>query len=408
MVYASPFLFFLAVNDSIYLSLSSIIIVPLYKLARNSSVASLSWVPDSQKLAIGNNQSQQGKNLHIHDLGMSGLPVISTFAHDNAVNGIEFDPHKSYALATFSRGLAEPVKLWDVRKMDSCVSEIKTHATQSKSSSTSGRELPSFVSGIAWDPCCEGMLTIATGNDLKFYNTRINLSRPILSRLLHMDEPAQCIAYPSKRGDHSLENEPISCTPQRMIAVYNDGKVTDLPTQQVSPLALSCRDGRVANALGSYLCLGSTSDGPSAMEKVTFDPSEDISTTMMRRARCLHVNRYSTDAKVNLQMLDSEQEAFLKANDTGIQLNSQETHLASFEHLHLLWSWIKRVETLCFRNNMENLIDEGFWPAKTLLDSGVLGILRLDVHDIDRVTTFETSLKSEVFNRNIFDSPLRQ
>ena len=378
--------------------------VPLHKLAHNSSVSSLSWIPDSQLLALGCNQSQQGRNLHIHDLGMSGAPVLSTFAHDNAVHGIEFDPHKSHVFATFSRGLAEPVKLWDVRKMDSFVAEIKTDSTQSKLSSFSGRELPTFVSGIAWDPCAEGMLTIVTGEDLKFYNT--NLSRPLLTRISHTDGPVQCITYPLKFNFTSLENQTADYQPQRMIAVYNDGKVTDLPTQQIAPVAFSCRDGRVASAMGPNLCIGSTTDGPSAMEKMTYDSSEDISSTMMRRARCLHIKRYSTDAKSNLQMFKLENDTFHDSNHRGGRNGIEGTYLSSFNHLHLLWSWIQRVEKLCFQSN--NLIDEGFWPAKTLLDSGVWKLLRLDSQDLNEITTFDSASQSKVFNREVYYSPFRR
>ena len=365
--------------------------VPLHKLAHNSSVASLAWIPDGQTLVIG----CQHKNLQVHDLGMSGIPPISVYAHDNSVNGIEVDPNRSELFATFSRGLAEPVKLWDVRKMDSCIAEIKTHAIQSSSSGMG--KVPSFVSAIAWDTSSEGILSIATGGDLKFYNTRINSSRPVLSHISNSDGPVQCIKFAPK-DSIGMKSKNNALIPQRMLAVNSDGEVADLPTQQVAPVALSNRDGRVVSALGTNLCFGSTAEGAAAMEKLSYNPSEDISATMMRRARCLHLKRYSTDAASNLQMLSLEQE----------QSNEQYMHLPSLENLHLVWSWIERVEQICFRNEMDSSIDERFWPAKSLCDAGVLHLLRLDVADIDEVTTFDSFSKSEVFNRNVYDSPLRR
>jgi hypothetical protein len=374
---------------------------PLHKLAHNSSVSSLSWIPDGQTLAIG----CQHRNLQIHDLGISGTSVISVYAHDNSVNGIEVDPHKTNVFATFSRGLAEPVKLWDVRKMDSCLAEIKTHASNTSSSGRIGKELPSFVSAIAWDTSTEGILSIATGGDLKFYNTRLNLSRPVLSHVSHSDGPLQCMKFlPSVTK--SNKTQPL--IPQRVLAVYTDGVVTDLPTQQIAPVALSNRDGRVVSALGSNLCCGSTIEGPSAMEKLAYDPSEDISATMMRRARCLHMKRYSTDAASNLEMLSLEQDAFLRAQEGNAESKVTGTHLTSLEHLHLVWSWIERVENICFRSSIVSTIDERFWPVKNLCDAGVLHLLRLDVANIDEVTTFDSFSKSEVFNRNVYDSPLRR
>lgn len=373
---------------------------PLHKLAHNSSVSSLSWIPDGQTLAIG----CQHRNLQIHDLGISGTSVISVYAHDNSVNGIEVDPYKSTVFATFSRGLAEPVKLWDVRKMDSCLAEIKTHASNTSSSGRIGKELPSFVSVIAWDTSTEGILSIATGGDLKFYNTRLNLSRPVLSHLSHSDGPLQCMKFPPI----VTKSKTPPLIPQRVLAVYTDGVVTDLPTQQIAPVALSNRDGRVVSALGSNLCCGSTIEGPSAMEKLSYDPSEDISATMMRRARCLHMKRYSTDAASNLEMLSLEQDAFLRAQEGNAESKATGTHLTSLEHLHLVWSWIERVENICFRSSIAATIDERFWPVKNLCDAGVLHLLRLDVANIDEVTTFDSFSKSEVFNRNVYDSPLRR
>ena len=311
------------------------------------------------------------------------------------------------SVATFSRGLAEPVKIWDIRKFETCVGEIKPFTSRS-SSTDNGKELPTFVSAIAWDASSEGVLCISTGDDLRFYNTRdntrdnarINLTRPVLSTVTHSDGPLQCISFQPKDKDD------VSFKPQRLLAVYNDGTVTDLPTKQVAPVAFSSRDGRNVSAFGANLFVGSTSESPAAMEKPSFHPSEDISARMMRRARCLHMKRYSTDATSNLEMLSLEQKVFLGTQEEQDQSRNELN--SSLEHLHLLWSWIERVENLCFRNSFNSPIDAPEWTAKTLCDAGVLHILKLDVPDINEITTFDSFSKSDVFNRNVYDSPSRR
>jgi len=384
--------------------------LPLHKLAHNSSVASLSWISaDGELLAVG----CQSKNLQIYDLRISGTSAqpLSTSAHESSVNGIEVDPNRPNVFATFSRALAEPVKLWDIRKMNSCVSEIKTGAI---TASHNVGDLPTFVSAIGWEQSSPGILSIVTGDDLRFYNTRINISRPVLTRMTHSRGDLQCISFPSKHvttesNAHSdLGKASHATVPERMLAVYTDGSVRDLPLQQVSPVALSSRDGRVANAFGSILCFGSTIEGPTAMENVKINSMEDISATMLRRARCLHMTRYSTDASSNLQMLSTERDTYImtrnKTNNSGIDLDCfEDMQLQSLEHLWNLWSWIERVEKLCFRS--DSAMDESFWPGKTLCDSGVIKLLRLDVSDVD---DFETSSKSAIFNHNVYDSPLRR
>merc|ERR1712003_399319 len=91
-----------------------------------------------------------------------------------------------------------------------------------------------------------------------------------------------------------------------MLVVGFNGKIYDLPKFQIALICVSNRDGRVVHSLGKTVLMGSTMLGASAMENKIRDPNEDISSTMMRRARCLHATRYSVDAATNLQMFFDE------------------------------------------------------------------------------------------------------
>lgn len=145
------------------------------------------------------------------------------------------------------------------------------------------------------------------------------------------------------------------------------------------------------------------------MEKNTFDITEDISATMMRRARCLHVARYSTDASSNLEMISREIHTI--RTERNLNGNLEYTSLiSSCEQLWRLWSWIDRVEQLCARKEKDiNIaIDERRLPAKGLHDAGLLSLLRMNKKDAEDVSTFDKSTLSPLFNRKIFDSPMRR
>jgi hypothetical protein len=143
------------------------------------------------------------------------------------------------------------------------------------------------------------------------------------------------------------------------------------------------------------------------MERLSHDLFEDISATMMRRARCLHFARYSTDATSNLKMIHSELESIHKQVNTSEYLNLEPV-ISSREQLWRLWSWIERVEQLCARMESDAVIDERRLPARGLHDAGILKLLKLDVPGSDEISTFETTISSSVFNRDIFDSPMRR
>lgn len=198
-------------------------------------------------LAVGCTQ----RNIQIYDLRIQGTsaPPISTNAHDNAVHGIKVDP-TSDLFATFSRGsVGEPVKLWDMRRMDSCVSEIKLDSKRYSGADLASSDLPS-VADIGWDTSASGVLSIATNESLKFYDTRINPSRPALIRMTNSRSCIQSLAF-----------HPQPLRVQRMLAVNVDGYVSDLPLHEAAPVSISSRDGRISSSAGGVVWAGSPVEG---------------------------------------------------------------------------------------------------------------------------------------------------
>jgi WD40 repeat protein len=368
---------------------------PMTKLSHNAAVASLAWLLDGQTLVVGG----QSRNIQLYDMRVSGsnAPPISAHAHSMGVHGIQVDPHRPHILATFSRTEGEPVKLWDVRRMDSVVSEIKV-ALPTNSKAYPETSQPPVVSSIKWSTLESGTLSVAIGDSVQDYDTSSG-SRPVLVHVNYAKEGQSIVDLALYEGQKQHRESVQSRSsrlievlyPRRMLAVLGDRTVCDMAKHTNSPVAISRRDGRLVHALGRTLWVGSTNEGPCAMESLQMCAGEDISATMMRRARCLYVARYSMNTASNIKMLSEEQPI------------GESPSLRYKYTLLRLWSWIDRVEALS--NDSENLDDmDAIWPAnKSLVDAGIWRLLRMDEGDsIDEMKV------SEALSCNTYDSQARR
>ena len=182
---------------------------------------------------------------------VKGTQPASIYAHSDAVAGIEADPFRSNVFATFGRGMKEPVKLWDARRMDACLGEIKMGDEET-------------VSAAVWasQPNRSGMLTLAVGDVLKTYDASASGSRPALVGFRHSPSDIQSMAFVpamSRRGEsHGSDSD---FYPHRMLAVSGDSVVQDIATFQAAPLGISKRDGKLGFCLGQNTWIGAKGDG---------------------------------------------------------------------------------------------------------------------------------------------------
>ena len=363
---------------------------PMSKLSHNAAVASLAWLLDGQTLAVGS----QSKNIQLYDMRVSGtnVPPISANAHYFGVHGIQVHPFKPEILATFSRAIGEPVKLWDVRRMDKVVSEIKLAPTKAMDSPLK-QNSSSMVSCIRWSTLEPGLLSVAIGDSVHDYDTSLG-SRPALIRVNHTKQAQPIVAmalYEGQRHRKNDETTPVSrivetLYPHRMLAVLGDRKIHDMPKHTNAPIAISRRDGRLVHALGRTLWIGPTNNGPTAMESLQIQNGEDISATMMRRARCLHLARYSMDTASNIKMLSEEKFVLDPATYAS----------ATRYSLLRLWSWIERVEALSA--DAEETEEYTLWPARGLVDAGIWRLLRMDEGEWNDELGFSESLSCTTYD----------
>jgi len=437
--------------------------MPLSKFSYNSPVASLAWMMDGQTLAVGGQQ----RTIQLYDLRMSTydsrkLAPLSAFAHESGVHGIELHPHRPNLMATFCRTVGEPVKLFDIRRMDSVVSEIRltsndistsgvgSTSTTSMGTTSMQRNQHVKAEAIQWSILESGMLSVATGESVQEYDTNSG-SRPSLVRVSRVSKAGKTIKaiafYRGKeritqQNDDSvvsidvdgksntmmlqerkeskgniLDNQKYRSNkllpllyPQRMLAVLEDQTIVDMAKDTNAPLAISRRDGRIVHALGPHLFMGRSNEGPSAMEKnmkkkgnEMQQDDEDISATMVRRARCLQTNQYSMNPELNIKLLSRE----IEGEEDIDRYRSSLLPKYSNRALLRLWGWIERVESLSYQEVDDT--DEDLRTAKPLLNAGVIQILGMNTQNydgndmVDEQTNF-----SETFACNIYDSPSRR
>ena len=139
--------------------------------------------------------------------------------------------------------------------MESCVAEIKIFSSKY----LGAREVAPRVSSVAWDPRENGMLGIATGDTMRYYDTRTNQSRPTLNRMTNSQNAIQSIAFqPPSAKDPS---QVASSLTKRMVVAEVDGSIRDLALRQDSAVAISSRDGRITTSLGCVVWVGDTTVG---------------------------------------------------------------------------------------------------------------------------------------------------
>ena len=192
----------------------------------------------------------QMRNFQVFDV-RSDQPAsnpVTVYAHPSSVY-VRPDPFKPNQFATFSRGAAEPVKLWDARRIDSSVGEIKWSTTFHTHDS---------VSEVRWSLLNEGQLTVAVNDTMYDYDT--SSSRPLQIGMVSTARAVKSFClYPYGRPGESLDGDADISTPpttatftptvprteemfhNRTIVCYVDRTVHDVAKHRIAPVGISKR-----------------------------------------------------------------------------------------------------------------------------------------------------------------------
>ena len=424
----------------------------------------MAWLNDGQILAVG----CQRRAVQLYDLRVSGganSPPLSMNAHSEMVSGIVPDCNAAMIFATFGRNAGEPVRVWDARMNQSPVCEIPLPRSIRRGGGGGGG-----VGAVAWSISRPGVLSVGFEDSIRNYDTRSPGSRALPVGVSYLfcggggaanDEDdvvdefpsVQCLAYqPQLFRDSSpgraaadgsapatvaASMNPFEFYPHRALAVTSRGRIQVVPESQIAPLSISSRDGRIASGLGSTVWIGPTTRGPSSMEGVDRIRSEDISSIMMRRARCFHAAKISTDALDNVRILEEERDRIFaeehsqlivsgreRGGETSLSPSSSSSKkfvksISNIDQLLHCWRWIALVENHSIEQRGHNELNEvvlppddslNSWLAKGLVDAGVTKLLRMSnrgVHD-EGSSNWDTKTTSDTLFCDVFNSPLRR
>jgi len=108
----------------------------------------------------------------------------------------------------------------------------------------------------------------------------------------------------------------------------------------------------------------------------------------------------------------SEEHACLSSQQRTESLQSSSSNIEQLLHC---WRWIAFVELLSFdqrssENNETVQPDNTVWPANSLIDAGIMKLMRMTSRDVQDESSdwIDTKTTSETLFCDVFDSPLRR
>ncbi|KAG2944459.1 hypothetical protein PC115_g273 [Phytophthora cactorum] len=311
---------------------------PVHELANSEATMALSWVPlQPTCLATGTGF----KWLRVYDLRAKGSSPMSVVAHNKAVLGVVFDQHRPHMLATYSDAPQEPVKVWDIRQLESSSGPLLSPYQTSKN-----------LAQVSWCPSKPGILVTASTEEkwvslwdvtkqesgsstLKKPFRRRYTSEPLTSfSWQHVDSPSRMQRANNVGKSSSAQKHQLTAAafPNRLLTASVSGELGDISVHDAMPLSLSSH-GAVTFGCGRLLFGGAVSGpglGTSAMTRLSLEEDvtlvsrveEDISNEMYKLAK----QGYSIGLSKNLKL-------FNEPTSRGRQLRN-------------LWLWVDQVEAL--------------------------------------------------------------
>lgn len=296
----------------------------------------LSWVPlQPTCLATGTGF----KWLRVYDLRAKNASPMSVVAHNKAVLGVVFDPHQPERLATYSDGPQEPIKVWDIRHLDSSSGPMVSIYPTSKN-----------LAQIAWCPSKAGILVTASTEEkwISLWNVTkhdhgpFTVKKPFQRR--YTSEPVtsfswQQVEFDAQRLPKATTSasrvHPLTAAafPNRMLTASITGEVGNISVHDVMPLSISSHNA-VTFGCGKLL-FGGVLHGTG---------SGTCATTRLALAET-HVADTRLDHDISTEMYRLAKQGYALNVSTNVQLFKQVTPRT--RPRRNLWLWVDQVETLC-------------------------------------------------------------
>ncbi|KAF0742130.1 hypothetical protein Ae201684P_008626 [Aphanomyces euteiches] len=360
------------------------------ELANSEAVVGMAWLPSEPScLATGTGF----KWLRIYDVRTKTTPM-DVSAHSKGVFGVVFDQYRPHMLATFSDDPKEPVKVWDIRSIQSS----RQNGGPIVSIFPSGKS----VTQIAWSPTQAGILATTTIDErsiclwdvenqiqlqpLPASDGILQIRKPFKRR--STKDPVFAFSWQSAATTTVTPSEAAVAiaNPNRMLIATVAGKLENLSIHDTMPLAISSHDA-VGFACGKLLFSGDVEV-----------PQNNIAADMMRRVKA----GYSMNVLTSLQL-------FVKDEET--------------RDLRFVWQWVEQVESLrrlsIAQMEIQSRETRGVLAASSSMNRGVLRAWPVDPQALisagvqhllglskvpSPVVPNETSLRDPVLGCLVYDS----
>nr|CCA18830.1 conserved hypothetical protein [Albugo laibachii Nc14] len=320
---------------------------PSYELANSEATVAVSWVPMEPSLLV---TGTGFKWLRLYDLRMqTHMAPLSVVAHTKAVFGVTFDPQRPHLLATYSDGMQECIKVWDIRRIDASTSPLASIQPSSRN-----------ISHIVWCPA-RACTLVSSSSDEKYISFWDINGSPVADPLVPNSEKAindtiQVLKKPFKRrytskpvasfswqksqrttSEASSTDLSIAAFPDRILVASVSGEIDYIAVQDSMPLTLSPLN-TLAFSSGQVLF------GDSLLEADFHKPnstmaSQDVSEEMYRMAK----QGYSTAIGKNLELLKAH---FNSAKSRFASRQYFRSSRERYQELGNVWRWIQQIEML--------------------------------------------------------------
>lgn len=306
---------------------------PVHELSNSEATLALSWVPlQPTCLATGTGF----KWLRIYDLRSKSSP-LSVVAHNKGVLGVAFDEHRPNILATFSDSPQEPVKVWDIRQLESSTGPLLTIQQTSKN-----------LSQVSWCPSKPGILVTASADekwislwDIASHETGASdvLRKPFRRR--YTSEALTSFSWqnvesrnqPRRSAASSSKNLVTAAAfPNRLLTASVSGEIEDISVHDSMPVTMSST-GAIAFSCGKLL-FGGIPNGPGLGTATSSRLALDADIGM----------NAVVDDDISSQMYKLAKTGYSIVLSKNLKLFSDRTPRE--RQLRQLWLWVDQVEAL--------------------------------------------------------------
>ncbi|DAZ99931.1 TPA: hypothetical protein N0F65_008738 [Lagenidium giganteum] len=338
---------------------------PMHELSNSEATVALSWVPlQPTCLAAGTGF----KWLRIYDLRTKATAPMSVVAHNKAVLGVVFDHHRPHILATYTDGPQEPVKIWDIRHLDSPVGPLASLHPTSKS-----------LSQVSWCPSKPGILVTAStedkwvslwdvaqqeganATDLGTAATTTQIKKPFKRR--YTSDPLTSFSWqyvnPSVQAPFRDVNASVAAAafPNRLLTASTNGEIEDISVHDSMPISVSSH-GAVAFSCGKLLFGGGIDSTPASGRSHSHSSGTGATAT---------TGDTDGDSDVSGEMYKLAKQGYSVVLAKCLKIFANPS-TARARQLRGLWQWVDQVEAL--RRNQATRIAH----ARGMTGSGAGGV----------------------------------